>query len=310
MDLDQLRTFDRIVREQSFTKAAAYLNITQATASMRIRALEQLLGVTLFQRGRTVTLTDQGMTFLPFARRIIGTVQEGREALRRVERGRIAIASLRSLVSPLITEPLLRFQQRYPGVDVVVNEGRQAQIVAMLHERDVEMGILCWPNIDPLLVDLVPLVIMRERVPLVVAPEIAAKLPSRPSIEDVLALVPRVISLRWWQAEPETAAALVRLAKTSVELPTGPARRLAIKGEGLGFFVNSAVADDIAAGRLVEIAPPDFEPLHRDTAMVVRSLAALDRDMLADFIAEIALECAEIGVILDNRLATLGDKVA
>lgn len=310
MDLDQLRTFDRIVRDQSFTKAAAYLHITQATASMRIRALEQLLGVTLFQRGRTVTLTDQGMTFLPFARRIIGTAQEGREALRRVERGRIAIASLRSLVSPLITEALLRFQQKYPSVDVVVNEGRQAQIAAMLHERDVEMGILCWPNIDPLIVDLVPLVIMRERVPLVVAPEIATLLPAQFSIEDMLALVPRVISLRWWQAEPETAAALVRLAKTSVELPTGPARRLAIKGEGLGFFVSSAVADDIEAGRLVEIAPPDFEPLHRDTAMVVRSLAALDRDMLADFIAEIALECAKVGVILDNRLATLGNKVA
>ncbi|KFC64387.1 Transcriptional regulator, LysR family [Devosia sp. LC5] len=310
MDLDQLRTFDRIVRDQSFTKAAAYLHITQATASMRIRALEQLLGVTLFQRGRTVTLTDQGMTFLPFARRIIGTAQEGREALRRVERGRIAIASLRSLVSPLITEALLRFQQKYPSVDVVVHEGRQAQIAAMLHERDAEMGILCWPNIDPLIVDLVPLVIMRERVPLVVAPEIAARLPAQPSIEDVLALVPRVISLRWWQAEPETAAALVRLAKTSVELPTGPARRLAIKGEGLGFFVSSAVADDIEAGRLVEIAPPDFEPLHRDTAMVVRSLAALDRDMLADFIAEIAQECAKVGVILDNRLAALGHKVA
>ncbi len=310
MDLDQLRTFDRIVRDQSFTKAAAYLHITQATASMRIRALEQLLGVTLFQRGRTVTLTDQGMTFLPFARRIIGTAQEGREALRRVERGRIAIASLRSLVSPLITEALLRFQQKYPSVDVVVHEGRQAQIAAMLHERDAEMGILCWPNIDPLIVDLVPLVIMRERVPLVVAPEIAARLPAQFSIEDVLALVPRVISLRWWQAEPETAAALVRLAKTSVELPTGPARRLAIKGEGLGFFVSSAVADDIEAGRLVEIAPPDFEPLHRDTAMVVRSLAALDRDMLADFIAEIAQECAKVGVILDNRLAALGNKVA
>ena len=67
MDLDQLRTFDRIVRDQSFTRAAAYLNITQATASMRIRALETLLGVPLFVRGRTVTLTDQGMTFLPFA---------------------------------------------------------------------------------------------------------------------------------------------------------------------------------------------------------------------------------------------------
>jgi DNA-binding transcriptional LysR family regulator len=305
MDLDQLRTFDRIVREQSFTRAAAHLNITQATASMRIRALEQLLGVTLFQRGRTVTLTDQGMTFLPFARRIIGTAQEGREALRRVERGRIAIASLRSLVSPLITEPLLRFQEKYPSVDVVVNEGRQSQIAAMLHERDVEMGILCWPNIDPLVVDLVPLVIMRERVPLVVSPEIAAKLSPQPTIEEVLALVPRVISLRWWQAEPETAAALVRLAQTSVELPTGPARRLALKGQGLGFFVNSAIAEDIRAGRLVEIAPTDFEPLHRDTAMVVRSTSALDRTMLADFVREIARECASVGEILDNRLETL-----
>lgn len=305
MDLDQLRTFDRIVREQSFTRAAAHLNITQATASMRIRALEGLLGVTLFQRGRTVTLTDQGMTFLPFARRIIGTAQEGREALRRVERGRIAIASLRSLVSPLVTEPLLRFQEKYPGVDVVVSEGRQSQIAAMLHERDVEMGILCWPNLDPLVVDLVPLVIMRERVPLVVSPEIAAQLPAAPSIEQVLALVPRVISLRWWQAEPETAAALVRMAKTSVELPTGPARRLAIKGLGLGFFVNSAIAEDVAAGRLVEIAPVDFEPLHRDTAMVVRSVSALERDMLADFVTEIALECAKVGNIIDNRLEVL-----
>lgn len=302
MDLDQLRTFDRIVRDQSFTRAAAHLNITQATASMRIRALEQLLGVPLFVRGRTVSLTDQGMTFLPYARRIIGTVQEGREALRRVERGRVSIGSLRTLVSPLITESLVRFQEKYPSVDVVVQEGRQAQIAAMLHEREVEMGILCWPNIDPLIVDLEPLVIMRERVPLVVSPEVAARLSSQPSIDEVLALVPRVISLRWWQADPETAAALPRLGQTSVELPTGPARRLAIRGEGLGFFVNSAIAEDVKAGRLVEIAPVGFEPLHRDTAMAVRSLSVLERPMLADFIREIAKECARAGVILDNRL--------
>lgn len=305
MDLDQLRTFDRIVRENSFTKAAAHLNITQATASMRMRALEQLLGVTLFLRGRTVSLTDQGMTFLPYARRIIGTAQEAREALRRVDRGRIAIASLRSLVSPLITESLLRFQEKYPSVDVVVNEGRQAQIAAMLHEREAEMGILCWPNLDPLAVDLVPLLTMRERVPLVISAEKAAKLGTAPEIDEVLALVPRVISLLWWQVAPEPSTALTRRAQTSVELPTGPARRLAIKGEGIGFFVNSAVADDIEAGRLVEIFPADIEPLHRDTAMVVRSRAALERPMLVDFIREIAVECARVGTILDSRLEDL-----
>ena len=97
----------------------------------------------------------------------------------------------------------------------------------------------------------------------------------------------------------------MRLAETSVELPTGPARRLAIKGQGLGFFVNSAIAEDVKAGRLVEIAPDNFEPLHRDTAMVVRSTAALERPMLADFVAEIARECESVGVILDNRLEAL-----
>lgn len=168
-----------------------------------------------------------------------------------------------------------------------------------------ELGILCWPNLEPLAVDLVPLLTMRERVPLVVTPEIAAKLPARPTLANILDHVPRVISLRWWQVEPEGASAFTRMAQTSVELPTGPARRLAIKGEGTGFFVQSAIADDLAAGRLVEIQPVDAEPLHRDTAMVVRSLAALDRPMLVDFIREIAGECARVGTILDSRLEDL-----
>ena len=144
---------------------------------MRMRALEELLGVNLFHRGRTITLTDQGMTFLPYARRILGAAQEAREALRRSERGRVSIGSLRSLVTPLITESLLRFQAKYPSVDVVIHEGRQSQIATMLHEREIELGILCWPNLDPLVTDLEPLLVMRERVPLVATPA-AQRLPS------------------------------------------------------------------------------------------------------------------------------------
>jgi DNA-binding transcriptional LysR family regulator len=75
-----------------------------------------------------------------------------------------------------------------------------------------------------------------------------------------------------------------------------------MKGEGLGFFVNSAVDEDVRAGRLVEISPLEFEPLHRDTAMVVRNPAVLDRPMLADFVREIAQECARVGEIIDDRL--------
>ncbi|WP_374619616.1 LysR family transcriptional regulator [Devosia sp.] len=302
MDLDQIRTFDRIAQDLSFTRAAARLNVTQATVSMRMRALEDLLGVPLFHRGRTISLTDQGMTFLPYARRILSAAQEAKEALRRVERGRVSIGSLRSLVSPLITESLLRFQTKYPSVDVVINEGRQNQIAAMLREREIELGILCWPNLDPLITDLEPLLVMRERVPMVTTPAIAAELGPGPRMDDVLKRVPRLISINWWQVYPDAALALFRRAPVSVELPTGPARRIAIKGEGVGFFVHSAVRDDIAEGRLAEIVPSDVDPVHRDIAMVVRNAGVLERAMLADFAAEIAAECGRVGTVLESRL--------
>lgn len=302
MDLDQIKTFDRIAQDLSFTKAAARLNVTQATVSMRMRALEELLGVPLFHRGRRVTLTDQGMTFLPYARRILSAAQEAREALRRADRGRISLACLRSLVSPLVTDSLVRFQDRHPGIDVVVYEGQHRHLVGMLHDREAELGIVAWPNLDPLVQDLEPLVVMREAVPLVVAPEIAAQLPQTYTVAQVLELVPRVIALRWWQVDPDGAAALARRAATCVELPTGPARRLAIKGAGFGLFVRSAIIDDLEAGRLVEIRPVDFEPMHRDTALVTLTPGALERPAVRDFAAEIATECARVGVVLDNRL--------
>jgi DNA-binding transcriptional LysR family regulator len=302
VDLDQIRTFDRIAQDKSFTKAAARLNVTQATVSMRMRALEDLLGVPLFHRGRTITLTDQGMTFLPYARRILAAAQEAKEALRRSERGRVSIGSLRSLVTPLITESLLRFQEKYPSVDVVIHEGRQSQIATMLHEREIELGILCWPNIDPLVTDLEPLLVMRERVPFVTTPAIAAELGPTPRIDDVLKRVPRLISIAWWQAYPDPAVALFRRAPVSVELPTGPARRLATKGEGVGFFVMSAVASDIAEGRLAEIRPVDVDSIHSDIAMVVRHKGVLEREMLRDFAREIAAECQAAGTILESTL--------
>ena len=114
--------------------------------------------------------------------------------------------------------------------------------------------------------------------------------------------MPRVISLRWWQVNPDGAAALEQRSGTCVELPTGPARRLAIRGAGFGVFVRSSIIDDLAAGRLVEIQPVDFEPLHRDTALVTLSTTTLDRAVVREFASEIATECARVGVVLENRI--------
>ena len=60
MDLRVLHYFLTVAKEQSFTRAAAQLHITQPTLSRQLAALEDELGTVLFDRcGRSITLTDE-----------------------------------------------------------------------------------------------------------------------------------------------------------------------------------------------------------------------------------------------------------
>lgn len=85
MDLRVLRYFLTVAREQSFTKAAEQLHITQPTLSRQMAALEEELGTPLLdRRGHGITLTDQGLLLkrraleiLELEHRIIDEVKEG-----------------------------------------------------------------------------------------------------------------------------------------------------------------------------------------------------------------------------------------
>lgn len=62
MELRVLRYFLMVAKEQSFTKAAEQLNITQPTLSRQLAALENELGAKLFNRGgHSITLTNEGL---------------------------------------------------------------------------------------------------------------------------------------------------------------------------------------------------------------------------------------------------------
>src|ERR1044071_5772660 len=88
IDLDQMVTFERIVREGSFSAAAWALDTPQPTVSTRIQALEKTLGGKLFHRqGRKIALTDLGQTFLPYARRTIAVLSEGIVMAQQAEHG-------------------------------------------------------------------------------------------------------------------------------------------------------------------------------------------------------------------------------
>lgn len=291
MDVDQLRTFDRIVRDGSFTKAAARLSVTQATVSMRVRALEAALGGPLFERGRTVRLTERGTTFLPYARRVLATVIEGEDALRAVDRGRLAFAALRSVVATLAAEPVARFARAHPRVELTIEEGRHRDIAEWLHDRSLDLAVMGWPNLDPLLDSLEPLAIFREKVVLAAAPSAAEAIGPQPTLDRIFAVVPHFLTFFWWQVTPEPILALRRRAPVSSQMLYEPGLALIEAGLAVGHLLAPQVQAAIAAGKLVDLAPVDMPPIHRDSALVAGSSGVLARPLVAE-LADLVIDRA------------------
>ncbi|MBZ9937140.1 LysR family transcriptional regulator [Mesorhizobium sp. BR1-1-16] len=301
MDIDQLRSFDRIVRDGSFTKAAARLNVTQATISMRIKALESAAGGALFARGRKVALTERGQAFLPYARRILSTLVESEEAMRSMDRGHLTLATLRSVVPTLVTRPVSDFLAAHPRVALDVEEGRHRDIAEWLHDRRVDLAIIAWPNVDPLLDPLEPLALFSEKARLVAAPALAAAIGPAPTLDRVFEIAPRFVTHLWWQVTPEAILAMNRRARTTSLMPLEPSRDLIDAGAAIGHLLAPQVEPDIASGRLVEIEPVDMPPMTRRSALVAGFAEAAARPLVADLAARLIARAEALRILEADR---------
>lgn len=271
MDVDQLVAFEQVVREGSFSKAAWALGIAQPTVSARIQALEREVGGLLFNRGRKITLTERGVIFLPYARRSLAALQDGIEAARLTHtggRGRLAIGALRSLTGSFLGPTLAQFHQQYPEVECYVREGEHWQLVEMLCDGVIEIALICWPCLDPLLADMTPVLHLQE--PIVLAVPQNNPLANRTGItqEELLAYNDIFLLLRWWQVMPIPIAQLAAQVKSVADVPMDTGRFLLKSGVGIGFFAKMVIVPDIELGQVVEIPVLDLPPVHRDIALV------------------------------------------
>ena len=87
MNIAQLRTFVTVVERGSFSDAARAMGISQPAVTMQIQALEADAGATLLDRRyRRIDLTEAGRTLLPYARRVLGEVEQAREDIAALQR--------------------------------------------------------------------------------------------------------------------------------------------------------------------------------------------------------------------------------
>lgn len=88
MNLQHLKYFDVLAREQHYTRSSKLLNVTQPSLSNAIASLEDELGITLFEKkGRNVVLTKPGMIFQDYVSRTLGTLDDGIETVTKISKG-------------------------------------------------------------------------------------------------------------------------------------------------------------------------------------------------------------------------------
>jgi DNA-binding transcriptional LysR family regulator len=145
MDLGQIEAFVQVAQHRSFSKAAESLFLTQPSVTARIQSLERDLGEALFERnGRGVRLTEMGASFLPYARRALKALQDGRDAIegmRNLELGTLKLGSALTVSTYVLPRILKKYCSLYPGVDVSVHTGRSEQVLQMVLNDDVHCAL-------------------------------------------------------------------------------------------------------------------------------------------------------------------------
>lgn len=229
------------------------------------------MGGSLFVRNnRTVTLTERGVGFLPFARQALEALQKGMEAAALTERGQqgeLRVGVLRSIAGGFIAPALQRFLQAYPHLHCRVDESNHWQLVEWLYDNKIEHAIITWPPIGPQIAEVTPLHHFRE--PVVLLAHRTHPLAQRQQVtrEDVVRLSDPLILLRWWQITPEPLVQMAQLAGQILDVPTDTGRYLIANGHGAGFFNRGQVTPELLGEEMVEIDVIDLPRLFRDSAL-------------------------------------------
>ncbi|MGU9856409.1 LysR family transcriptional regulator [Pseudomonas sp. LF245] len=146
LDLRKLRYFLMVAEELHFGRAALRLHLAQPPLTRQISALEAELGFKLFDRtSRTVTLTAQGRSFLPYARGVLEQVE-----LAQVIAGKLAAGTAGQLtlgyvssiaLSDLFSQAIQAFAQRFPDVQLTLVECASGNLGAQVADGRLDVGL-------------------------------------------------------------------------------------------------------------------------------------------------------------------------
>jgi LysR family transcriptional regulator for metE and metH len=147
----QLRTFTEVIRAGSFTAAAQVLHLTPPAVTVQMRQLEQSAGLPLLERtGAGLIPTEAGREVANAAQRIdiaISECSDALSALRGLHGGHVSIGVV-STAKYFAPAALGAFARTYPSVEIRLDVGNRAAIIAALEQNALDLALTGRPPED------------------------------------------------------------------------------------------------------------------------------------------------------------------
>jgi DNA-binding transcriptional LysR family regulator len=152
-DLTDLRLFRHVAEARSITGGAERTHLALASASARVRGMEEALGVRLLKRGRRgVELTDAGRSLLDHARIVLQQVEAMHGELgawSRGLKGSVRLLANTAALSEHLPGLLARFLEANPTIDVDLEDRESPAIAAAVAAGDADIGIASQAALIP-----------------------------------------------------------------------------------------------------------------------------------------------------------------
>lgn len=145
MNYDFYKTFVILTETKNFSKTAEKLNIVQSTVSNRIQELEKYLQTNLFYRtNKSVILTQTGLNFLSYAKRIIAIEEEGLNMINKLNyKDTIKIGTVHSFYSGYIKNATKKFMKLKPTASIEIIINHTPNLLEMLSDNLIDIGCVC-----------------------------------------------------------------------------------------------------------------------------------------------------------------------
>jgi DNA-binding transcriptional LysR family regulator len=145
----RLVVFRAVAERLSFRKAGEDLYLTQPAVSLQIKALEEDLGVQLFDRtGRQIALTPAGTILLEYAQDVHAVLDQAERriaSLNGEHAGELALGASTTIAQYVLPRLLAEFRREHPRIHITLISGNTEQIVAAVEEQHIAMGLIEGP---------------------------------------------------------------------------------------------------------------------------------------------------------------------